>query len=78
MLHPIHGISGCPEYWGKNESTGLKVCSWLHSDIPWGTPERLLLPQKPTFEGQCPLIDEFRLLHHQEQTFLAVPPFVWF
>ncbi len=47
---------------------------WLHSDIPWGTPERPLLPRKPTFEGQRPLSHRFRLLYTQEQTFLVVSP----
>ncbi len=28
---------------------------WLRTDIPWGTPERLLLLRKPTFERRCPL-----------------------
>ncbi len=34
-------------------------------------PVRLLCPQQQTFERQCPLIDEFRLLYLQEQTFLV-------
>ncbi len=49
-------------------------CLWLHSDIPWGTPERLLLPRKPTFEGQRPLSHRFRLLYTREQTFTRSPP----
>jgi hypothetical protein len=35
-------------------------------------------PGQQTFEKESPLSHRFRLLHLQEQTFLAVPPFVWF
>jgi len=37
---------------------------------------------KPRFGGpfqpRCPLPCDLGLLHPQEQTFLVVPPFVWF
>ena len=36
---------------------------WLLADILWGTPERPLLPRKPTFEGQYPLSHRLRPLH---------------
>ena len=34
--------------------------------------------QLRTFRWRCPLSCELGLLHPQEQTFLVVPPFVWF
>ncbi len=49
-------------------------CFWLRTDSPAMSPVRLLCPQQQTFERQCPLIDEFCLLHLQEQTFLVVSP----
>ena len=38
------------------------------------TEHHLILPQQRTFECRCPLSRLFRLLHPQEQTFLAVSP----
>ena len=35
-------------------------------------------PERRFFSGSCPLSCRFRPLYPQEQTFLVVPPFVWF
>ncbi len=59
-----------------NSRSGSNVPSRLDSEIRAMSLVRPLCPQQPIFEPGCLLSRRFGPLYPQEQTFMAVPPFV--
>ncbi len=53
-----------------------RVRLWLYPDSITAPERRPLSCAEPTFKTDRPLCPRFRLLHLQERTFVAMPPFV--